>query len=160
VRDRLLDLEGVEDVVTDQYNQKVTVYGHADPERVLNRVRLVKKRSAFWDMTVDYSKEYRRFLAAQAEAVRADAARAEAARAKAVETQQAKAMVAPAAPVTVVVEMPQEHSGPKVTAILPGVKERAMPYVVSSRAHSRRYVSPPKAYRQEFYHGRHADSYF
>ncbi|KAG0584292.1 hypothetical protein M758_3G199100 [Ceratodon purpureus] len=163
VKDRLLDLEGVENVVTDQYNQKVTVYGHVDPARVLNRVKLVKKRSAFWDMTVDYSKEYRRFREAQAEAARADAARVEAAKAKAhakaVETH-AKAMVASSSPVTVVVNLPQEHHGPKVTAILPGTKERAMPYAVSSRTHSHRYVSPPRAYRQEFYNGRHADSYF
>lgn len=178
VKDRLLDLEGVENVVTDQNNQKVTVYGHADPARVLNRVKLVKKRSAFWDLTVDYSKEYRRFREAQAAAAKADAARVEAAKAeahaKAVETQ-AKAMVASssAAPITVVVNLPQEHHGPKVTAILPGKKERAMPYVVSSRAHRKRYVSPAKAHRQEFYHGhrqddrtpqfydgRHADPYF
>jgi copper chaperone CopZ len=179
VKDRLLDLEGVENVVTDQYNQKVIVYGHADPQRVLNRVKLVKKRSVFWDLTVDYSKEYRRFREAQAEAARADSARAEAAEAeahaKAVETH-AKAMVASssaAAPITVVVNLPQEQHGPKVTAILPDERERAMPYAVSSWAHSHRYVSPPKAYRQEFYHGhrqdgrtlqfyngRHADPYF
>ena len=181
VKDRLLDLEGVENVVTDQYNQKVVVYGHADPERVLNRVKLVKKRSAFWDLTVDYSKEYRRFREAQAEAARAHAARAEAAKAearakaeahaKAVESQ-AKAMAAPAAPITTVVNLPQERHGPKVTAILPGDQEGAMPYVANPRVRSHLYVSPPKAYRQElhhghrhdgrtpqFYYGRHADPY-
>lgn len=152
VKDRLLDLEGVEDVVTDQFNQRVTVYGHVDPERVLNRVKHVKKRSAFWDMTVDYSKEYRQFREAQEGAARADQARARAAKAQAVATQQAKAMVAPAPATAVVVDLPQERHGPKVRAILPGKKERAMPYAVSSRAHSRRFVSPPRAYRQEFSH--------
>lgn len=172
VKDRLLDLEGVEDVVTDQYNQKVTVYGHVDPERVLNRVKLVKKRSAFWDMTVDYSQEYRRFRQAQADAARADAARAEVAKAKAVE-KQAKAMMAPSPVAAVVVSLPQEQHEPKVTAILPAEKERAMPYVATSRVQTSRYVSPPRAYRQEFYNGhyhngrvpqfydgRHADHYF
>ena len=33
VKERLLTLEGVESVVTDQYNQKVTVHGNVDPSR-------------------------------------------------------------------------------------------------------------------------------
>lgn len=146
VKDRLLDVEGVENVVTDQYNQKVTVYGPADPARILNRVKLVKKRSAFWDLTVDYSENYRRYRAAlQAEAARADAARAE----------SAKAARAARAPAVTVVQLPQERHGPAVTAILPPERNHAMPYVANSRAHNVTYVSPLTAYRQErFYNGR------
>lgn len=151
VKDRLLDLEGVESVVTDQYNQKVVVYGHVDPARVLNRVKLVKKRSVFWDMTVDYSEKYRRARQAEADAVaRESAKRAEVAKQK---SSQVKAIVAPVAAPQVVVNLPQEQHGPKVTAILPAQKESSMPYVAESRVHSERYVSPPKAYRQEFFHG-------
>jgi len=147
VKDRLLDLEGVKDVVIDQYNQKVTVYGPADPARVLNRVKLVKKRSAFWDLTVDYSENYRRYRAALAEAAEADAARAAKAKSQA-------QLVAPSRS-EVVVQLPQGRDDPPVTAILP---ER-LPYVANSRVHSVRYVSPPRAYREErFYNGRrHAD---
>lgn len=49
---------GVENVITDQYNQKVVVTGNVDPARVLNRVKNIKKRSVFWDQTVDYSQAY------------------------------------------------------------------------------------------------------
>ena len=151
VKERLEGMEGVESVVTDQYNQKVVVYGHPDPERVLDRVRRVKKRSAFWDMTVDYSEKYRRVRQAQAEvAAREGAKRAEVAKQKA----EAKAMVAPASGAQVVVNLPQDQNGPNVTAILPAEKpERTMPYVAEPRMHDQRYVSPPRAYRQELYHG-------
>jgi len=171
VRDRLEDLEGVENVVTDQYNQKVVVYGHVDPARVLNRVKLVKKRSEYWDMTVDYSDEYRRARQAQAEAARAETARAEAIKAQ----THAKALVAPTSvtePPRVVVNLPREHNGPKVTAILPAERESAMPYVANPRHHSERYVSPLRASRREmfaeprrgmrrpeFYSDRHPDAY-
>ena len=152
VKDRLEDLEGVESVVTDQYNQKVVVYGRVDPERVLNRVRLVKKRSAFWDMTVDYSEKYRRARQAEVEAIaRENAKRAEVV--KQAKEAEAKAMMAPVVAPKVVVNLPQEQHGPKVTAILPAEKERTMPFVAESRVHNQRFVSPPRAYRQEMYHG-------
>jgi len=113
-------------------------------------VKLVKKRSAFWDMTVDYSEKYRRARQAQADQVaRESAKRAEVAK----QESQAKALVAPSNGPQVVVKLPQEQNGPKVTAILPAEKETTMPYVVESRVHNQRYVSPPKAYRQELYHG-------
>lgn len=48
VRDELEDLEGVRDVVTDQYNQRVTVTGYVDPFRALKKVRKVKKKSDFF----------------------------------------------------------------------------------------------------------------
>jgi copper chaperone CopZ len=50
VRKALEDLEGVRDVILDQYNQLVTIHGDVDPERALRRVRRVKKRSQFWRM--------------------------------------------------------------------------------------------------------------
>jgi hypothetical protein len=49
---------GVEDVTTDQYNQKVIVTGNVDPSRVLSRVKQVKKHSVFWDQNVEYSQVY------------------------------------------------------------------------------------------------------
>lgn len=161
VKDRLLDLEGVTDVVTDQYNQKVIVYGDADPARVLNRVKHVKKRSTFWDLTVDYTENYRRYRAAQAEAA---AWAEESARAKVAAESQAKLLRPVVPPSTVVVQLPQERNGPAVTAILPE-RKHATPYVANSRIHSVRYVSPPKAYLREFFHGppshghRHAQFY-
>ena len=142
------------DVVTDQYHQKVIVTGNADPERLLERVKRVKKRSVFWDQNVDYTQAYiaRKIEDAKAEEVRAKVAQAEAAKAQAqahaVQAAQAKAMVAPGP--EVVVKLPQEVNGPKVTVILPADQEKSMPYEVQSRVHSQRYVSPPKAYRQEF----------
>ena len=48
VRDELEDLEGVRDVVTDQYNQRVTITGYVDPFRALKKVRKVKKKSDFF----------------------------------------------------------------------------------------------------------------
>jgi copper chaperone CopZ len=50
VRRALEDLEGVREVVLDQYKQLVTISGDVDPEKVLRRVRRVKKRSKFWRM--------------------------------------------------------------------------------------------------------------
>lgn len=144
VKDRLLDLDGVESVVTDQYHQKVTVYGPTlDPARVLRRVKLVKKRSAFWDLTVDYSENYRRYQAENAAA----------AAAKSKSKSQAK-LVAPLRS-DHVVQLPQERDGPLVSAIL---QEERVPFIADSRIHSVRYVSPPKAYRQErFFNGRYED---
>lgn len=157
VKERLLSLEGVEKVVTDQYNQKVVVHGRVDPARVLNRVRLVKKRSAFWDMTVDYSDNYRRARQVEDAAVAREASKAAAAKAEAVavaEGNKVAAMVAaPVAPTQVVVNLPQEQNGPKVTAILPPQNEITRPYVLESTVHNHRYVSPPKGFRQEFFHG-------
>lgn len=168
VKDKILELPGVVDVVTDQYHQKVIVTGNADPERLLERVKRVKKRSVFWDQNVDYTQAYiaRKIEDAKAEEVRAKVAQAEAAKAQAhakaqvqaqaqaqaqahaVQAAQAKAMVAPGP--EVVVKLPQEVNGPKVTVILPADQEKNMPYEVQSRVHSQRYMSPPKAYRQEF----------
>ena len=50
VRKTLEDLEGVRDVMLDQYRQLVTIYGDVDPEKALRRVRRVKKKSKFWRM--------------------------------------------------------------------------------------------------------------
>jgi copper chaperone CopZ len=50
VRRSLEDLEGVRDLVLDQYHQLVTIQGDVDPEKALRRVRRVKKRSKFWRM--------------------------------------------------------------------------------------------------------------
>lgn len=50
VRKALQDLEGVRDIVLDQYHQLVTIQGDVDPEKALRRVRRVKKRSKFWKM--------------------------------------------------------------------------------------------------------------
>lgn len=47
VREELEDLEGVRDVFTDLYNQRVTVTGYVDPFRALKKVRKVKKKSDF-----------------------------------------------------------------------------------------------------------------
>jgi copper chaperone CopZ len=52
VRKALEDLDGARDVVLDQYNQLVTIYGDVDPEKALRRVRRVKKRSKFWKMSI------------------------------------------------------------------------------------------------------------
>ncbi|XP_024363259.1 uncharacterized protein [Physcomitrium patens] len=150
VKDRLLDLEGVENVVTDQYNQKAIVYGHADPARVLQRVKKVKKRSAFWDMAVDYSEDYRRSCYEQAEYARAKAARAESSKAE----YQTKALRAPnpSNASSVIVNLSQAHNGPVVTAILPAETKNAEPYIANTRTRSQRCVRLPKADRHEFYH--------
>lgn len=50
VRRSLEDLEGVREVILDQYQQLVTISGDVDPEKALRRVRRVKKRSRFWRM--------------------------------------------------------------------------------------------------------------
>lgn len=50
VRRALYELEGVRDVVCDQYRQLVTISGDVDPEKALRRVRRVKKRSRYWRM--------------------------------------------------------------------------------------------------------------
>jgi copper chaperone CopZ len=50
VRKALEELDGVRDVVLDQYNQIVTIHGDVDPEKALRRVRRVKKKSSFWRM--------------------------------------------------------------------------------------------------------------
>jgi hypothetical protein len=38
----------VENVLCDQWNRKVIVYGNVKPENVLKRVRKVKKASELW----------------------------------------------------------------------------------------------------------------
>lgn len=48
VREELEELEGVRDVVCDQYNQRVTVTGYVDPIRALKKVKKVKKHSEFF----------------------------------------------------------------------------------------------------------------
>ena len=44
-----LTVAGVYNVVCDQHNQKVTVCSTIDPERLLKRVKRVKKNSHFWN---------------------------------------------------------------------------------------------------------------
>ncbi len=39
---------GVDGVICDQWNQKVTVTGNVDPAKVLKRARQVKKKAQFW----------------------------------------------------------------------------------------------------------------
>ncbi|KAG0556581.1 hypothetical protein KC19_11G064600 [Ceratodon purpureus] len=41
-------MDGVENVLCDQWNRKVTVYGNVKPENVLRRVRRVKKTAELW----------------------------------------------------------------------------------------------------------------
>lgn len=49
VREVLLDLPGVRDVICDQYEQKVIISGNVDPEQALRRLRRVKRKSSFWN---------------------------------------------------------------------------------------------------------------
>jgi len=53
----------------------------------------------------------------------------------------------------VVVNLPQEQYGPKVMTILPLEKQTTMPYVLNSRVHNDRYVSPSKGFREDFFLG-------
>lgn len=46
VKEELEELDGVRDVVADQYNQRVTVTGFVDPLKALRKVKKVKKNSA------------------------------------------------------------------------------------------------------------------
>ncbi|XP_024378999.1 uncharacterized protein [Physcomitrium patens] len=48
VKEALEELDGVQDVVCDQYNQLVTVTGYVDDIRALRKVRKVKKKSEFF----------------------------------------------------------------------------------------------------------------
>lgn len=48
VKEELEHVEGVYKVVCDQHNQKVTVSSNLDPQRLLKRVKRVKKNSHFW----------------------------------------------------------------------------------------------------------------
>jgi copper chaperone CopZ len=48
VKEALEELDGVKNVVTDQYNQRVTVTGFVDPLKALRRVKKVKKKSEFF----------------------------------------------------------------------------------------------------------------
>jgi hypothetical protein len=43
-----MHITGVEGVLCDQSNQRVTVKGNVQPQRVLKRVKKIKKRSDFW----------------------------------------------------------------------------------------------------------------
>ncbi|CAN5963866.1 unnamed protein product [Sphagnum jensenii] len=57
VKESLLEMEGVEQVKTDQYNHRVTVTGFVDPIRVLKRVKKIKRGSDFmpWRMHYQHS---------------------------------------------------------------------------------------------------------
>jgi hypothetical protein len=105
---------GVENVITDQYNQKVVVTGNVDPARVLNRVKQIKKRSVFWDQTVDYSQAY----------VRKQKER-ELAMIQAKKQQQAESAAA---------AKRDTDKGPNVTVILPEHDKSRMPYQTSAPA--------------------------
>lgn len=48
VRDALLDLEGVCDVVSEPENQRVVVSGYALPKQALKQARRVNKNAALW----------------------------------------------------------------------------------------------------------------
>jgi len=48
VKEELEELEGVRDVICDQYNQRVTVTGFVDPLKALRKVKKVKKKSDFF----------------------------------------------------------------------------------------------------------------
>jgi hypothetical protein len=43
-----MHITGVEGVLCDQSNQRVTVKGNVQPQRILKRVKKIKKRSDFW----------------------------------------------------------------------------------------------------------------
>lgn len=49
VKEAVEECDGVKHVVCDQYNQRVTVTGFADPLKVLRRVKRVKKKSEFFN---------------------------------------------------------------------------------------------------------------
>jgi len=49
VKEELEELDGVRDVICDQYNQRVTVTGFVDPLKALRKVKKVKKKSAFFN---------------------------------------------------------------------------------------------------------------
>jgi copper chaperone CopZ len=48
VKEELENVEGVYKVVCDQHNQRVTVSSTLDPQRLLKRVKRIKKNSHFW----------------------------------------------------------------------------------------------------------------
>ncbi|KAH9543191.1 hypothetical protein CY35_13G050500 [Sphagnum magellanicum] len=48
VKESLMDMDGVEGVLCDQSNQRVTVTGDVQPQKVLKRVKKIKKRSELW----------------------------------------------------------------------------------------------------------------
>ena len=144
------EITGVDNVVTDQYNQKVVVTGKVDPAKVLSSLKRVKKKSDFWRENVDYSAAYVR--ARKAEDTKAQMARAEATNNKAIANANAniKALaVSPADPM-VVRRLPQGAKGPPVTVVLPAPSskqeesEKRMPYEASSsRPHVVRYAASP-----------------
>lgn len=49
VKEELEELDGVRDVICDQYNQRVTVTGFVDPLKALRKVKKVKKKSTFFN---------------------------------------------------------------------------------------------------------------
>lgn len=55
VRKSLSKDEGIEAVDVDMSKSKVIVTGYLNPERVLRRIRRVKKSATFWDSSYDYS---------------------------------------------------------------------------------------------------------
>lgn len=48
VKEELEELDGVQDVICDQYNQRVTVTGFVDAYRALKKVKKVKRKSEFF----------------------------------------------------------------------------------------------------------------
>lgn len=112
---------GVQDVITDQYNQKVIVTGNADPALVLSYVKKAKKRSQFWDENVNYSQNYQNYI----DLLDEDKKRADLARAQAVEAEEAAIAVAylqsqmNIGVQNIIVHLPKEENGPNVIAILP-----------------------------------------
>lgn len=48
VKEAVEECDGVKNVICDQYNQRVTVTGFVDPNKILRRVRKVKKKSEFF----------------------------------------------------------------------------------------------------------------
>jgi hypothetical protein len=181
VYDKLMDLSGVENVITDQYNQKVIVTGNVDPARVLNRVKHIKKRSVFWDQTVDYSQAYvrkqkeRELAMIQAKKQQQQAESAAAAKRNKDKgpnmtvilpehDDKSKMPYQTAAPasgdggkgpnVTVILPESKPSQRPNVQVILPPESDatRRMDYQSDqARVHTERYESHLRGHSQEFY---------
>jgi hypothetical protein len=167
----------VESVITDQYNQKVVVTGNVDPARVLNRVKHIKKRSVFWDQTVDYSQAYVR-KQKERELAMIQAKKQEQAESAAAakrnndkgpnmtvilpEPDKSKMPYQTAAPasggkgpnVTVILPESKPSERPNVQVILPPESDatRRMDYQSDqARVHAERYESRMRGHSQEFY---------
>lgn len=48
VKEKLLDLDDVQGVTSDQWKQNVSVTSTVAPEKLLKRVQKIKKRTTFW----------------------------------------------------------------------------------------------------------------